>query len=295
MKTFLKILAISASLALSGCGIGVCASSAACSGVASSWLSVAGRSGKNIITWPAAAGATSYNLYWSTSSTVTKYSNKISGLTSTSYAHAGLTDGVPYYYAVAPVSDIAEGYLSQQGSAAPSTNFFSLPQQAPGYVDYPYALTRAVFADDTGLYVATSGGGLGISTDGGVSFSARTTFSGLGNNVVYGVYTTGTAIYAATIGGLSISTDGGTSFSNKTTAQGLGNNLVNGVYATSSAIYAATNGGLSISTDGGTSFSNKTTAQGLGSNTVRSVYVTSSAIYAAAASMSDGGLSAQDL
>ena len=55
------------------------------------------------------------------------------------------------------------------------------------------------------------------------------TGSGLANNIVRGVYTTGSTIYAATGGGLSISTDSGASWTNRTTANGLGNNNVRGV------------------------------------------------------------------
>ena len=81
----------------------------------------------------------------------------------------------------------------------------------------------------------------------GLSFTNYTTANGLGNNLVYGVYDSGSSIYAATIGGgLSISTNGGTSFTNYTTTNGLGSNTLFGVYASGSSIYAATEGGLSI-------------------------------------------------
>ena len=110
----------------------------------------------------------------------------------------------------------------------------------------------------------------------------------MGNNLVYGVYASGSTVYAATSGGLSISTDGGSSFTNKTTTNGLGANSVNGVYVSGSTVYAATGvGGLSISTDGGASFTNYTTTNGLGSNIVYGVYATDSKIYAA----TSGGLS----
>ncbi len=80
-----------------------------------------------------------------------------------------------------------------------------------------------------------------------LTFTNKTTADGLGSNVVYGVYASGTTVYAATFGGLSISTDGGATFTNKTTADGLGNNSVRGVYASGTTVYAATNGGLSSS------------------------------------------------
>ena len=81
----------------------------------------------------------------------------------------------------------------------------------------------------------------------GLTFTNYTISSGLGNNIVNGVYASGSNIYAATRGGLSISTNGGSSFTNYTTANGLGDDIVIGVYASGSSIYAATVGGLSIS------------------------------------------------
>ena len=126
------------------------------------------------------------------------------------------------------------------------------------------------------VYAATDGGGLSISTDGGATFTNKTTANGLGDNLVPGVYVVGSNVYAATYGGLSISTDGGATFTNKTT------DIVYGVYAVGSNIYAATeNSGLSISTDGGTTFTYRTTSDGLGDNLVFGVYVDGSNVYAA--------------
>jgi hypothetical protein len=48
---------------------------------------------------------------------------------------------------------------------------------------------------------------LSISTDGGATFTNKTTTDGLGDNRVYGVYVDGSNVYAGTDGGLSISTD----------------------------------------------------------------------------------------
>ena len=102
-----------------------------------------------------------------------------------------------------------------------------------------------VYASGSTVYAAT-GGGLSISTNGGVTFTNKTTENGLGYDIVIGVYASGSTVYAATVGGLSISTDGGGTFTNKTTANGLGDNWVRGVYASGSTVYAATSGGLSI-------------------------------------------------
>ena len=107
---------------------------------------------------------------------------------------------------------------------------------------------NGVYASRNTIYVATSFGGLNISTDGGSHWTHSTTNNGLGSNTVYGVYANGSTVYAATFGGgLSISGNGGTSWTTYTTANGLGDNRVNGVFVSGDTIYAATASGLSIS------------------------------------------------
>ena len=112
-----------------------------------------------------------------------------------------------------------------------------------------------LYAIGNTVYAATQFG-LGISTDGGTTFTnRRTNNSGLLSDALYAVYAIAGAngapntIYVATEGGgLSISTNGGTTFTNYTTANsGLGDDLVRGVYAVGGTVYAATHGGgLSI-------------------------------------------------
>jgi hypothetical protein len=108
---------------------------------------------------------------------------------------------------------------------------------------------NGVFAMGSTVYAATNGGGLSISTDGGATFTNRTSGpspgNGLGSNVVTGVYAVGSTVYAATSDGVSISTDGGATFTNSTS--GLGSNIVIGVFAVGSTVYAATSNGLAIS------------------------------------------------
>jgi hypothetical protein len=89
---------------------------------------------------------------------------------------------------------------------------------------------------------------LSISTDGGATFTNRTTANGLGDNYVRKVYVFGSRIYAATNGGVSISTDGGATFRNFSTANGLGSNIVLSAYVVGSKVFVGTDGGgLSIS------------------------------------------------
>ncbi|WP_119345023.1 WD40/YVTN/BNR-like repeat-containing protein [Facilibium subflavum] len=119
--------------------------------------------------------------------------------------------------------------------------------------DFTNAPVEDVYILDSIIYTATNGGGLLISKDGGESWYAqRSLINGFsGSDNVYGVFASGSNVYAATYGGLSISVDGGENWTNKTTFNGMGSNFVNGVFASGDTIYAATFNGLSVSLDHG--------------------------------------------
>jgi len=72
------------------------------------------------LSWASVTGATTYNLYWSTSLGVTAASTKISNVASV-YTHTPLTGGTTYYYKLAAVKNGVEGALSNEVSAAPYT------------------------------------------------------------------------------------------------------------------------------------------------------------------------------
>jgi|GEM_PF-3508740 len=76
--------------------------------------------GKNTISWSSVSGANSYNLYYSTSSGVSKTNGtKISGVSSP-YSHSGLSNGITYYYVVTAVSiSGTESFSSPQKSGSP--------------------------------------------------------------------------------------------------------------------------------------------------------------------------------
>lgn len=70
------------------------------------------------ISWPAVSAATSYNIYWSTTSGVTKANGtKITAATSP-YVQSGLADGTTYYYVVTAVNSAGESAASAQATAA---------------------------------------------------------------------------------------------------------------------------------------------------------------------------------
>lgn len=92
--------------------------------------------GQVILNWAASTGAISYNIYWSTTSEVTKTDNteissdnkvtktngtKISSVTSP-YTHTGRTNGTTYFYVVTVVNSHGESVESVQVSAVPKAS-----------------------------------------------------------------------------------------------------------------------------------------------------------------------------
>ncbi len=75
-----------------------------------------------VITWNASTGAASYNIYWSTISSVTTTSGtKIPDITTTTYTHSSLTNGTRYYYVVTAQNSFGESAASAEVFATPST------------------------------------------------------------------------------------------------------------------------------------------------------------------------------
>jgi phage baseplate assembly protein gpV len=70
------------------------------------------------LNWNAVAGATSYNLYRGTSNNG-PYPTVFSGLVTTNYSDADVTNGVTYFYVVTAVASVVESADSIQASAAP--------------------------------------------------------------------------------------------------------------------------------------------------------------------------------
>lgn len=74
------------------------------------------------ISWSAAVGATSYNMYWSTSSNISsRNGTKIENVKSP-YSHLGLDEDTTYYYVVTSVN----GYGESEDSAAASVTIVNL-------------------------------------------------------------------------------------------------------------------------------------------------------------------------
>lgn len=76
--------------------------------------------GQATIVWTAVSGATSYNIYWSTTANVTPANGtKISGMVSP-YTSMGLNNGTTYYAVVTAVNANGESPASSQVSATPT-------------------------------------------------------------------------------------------------------------------------------------------------------------------------------
>ncbi|HEY6096384.1 MAG TPA: fibronectin type III domain-containing protein [Gallionellaceae bacterium] len=73
---------------------------------------------KNTISWSPVMGATSYNLYWSTTSGAGASATKIANVVSP-YVHTALTNGVTYYYSVTALSAAGESAHSGEIGATP--------------------------------------------------------------------------------------------------------------------------------------------------------------------------------
>lgn len=87
--------------------------------------SVTPGSGQNTLVWTSVSGATAYNIYWSTSTPVTKISgDKLAGVTSP-YDHTGLGSGITYYYVVTAEDDIEESDESNELNGTPGVGFGS--------------------------------------------------------------------------------------------------------------------------------------------------------------------------
>jgi len=90
-------------------------------------VSVTGDDGFNIVQWASVNDATSYNLYWSTGTGVTKSNgNKISNVISPS-RHAGLVNSIPYFYVVTAIN--------ANGESSDSIQITTSPENAAGTTD----------------------------------------------------------------------------------------------------------------------------------------------------------------
>lgn len=84
-------------------------------------LSATAGAGSVSLSWNASSGATSYNLYRSTTAGGEGSTAYVSGLTGTAYTDTGVAGGTTYYYKVAAVNTAGTSAQSSEASATPSS------------------------------------------------------------------------------------------------------------------------------------------------------------------------------
>jgi fibronectin type 3 domain-containing protein len=161
---------------------------------APSGVTVTGGTGQATVSWPAVSGATSYNLYWSsTSGVTTSAGTKITAATSP-YIHTGLANSASYYYIVTAVNSAGESAASAQAfattNAAPPTP--TVPAAPAGVT--ATGGTRQVTVAWTAAAGATSYN-IYWSTTSGVTKTSGTKITGVTSPAVHGSLTDGTTYY----------------------------------------------------------------------------------------------------
>jgi hypothetical protein len=158
-------------------------------------VSTTSGNGSATLTWNAVTGATSYNVYWSTTTGVTTANGtKITGATSP-YAHSGLTNGTTYYYIVTAVNSYGESTPSTQVSAAP-VGTGSVPAAPTGLTATPgngqVSLTWNTVTGATSYYLYHSESSNITTANGykvGTYYSGSALFSGVNGVTEYFIVT----------------------------------------------------------------------------------------------------------
>ena len=97
------------------------------------------------IRWKAVSGATSYNIYWSTTPGVTvENGTKIPDIAENSYRHTKLANGTTYYYIVTANQAVGESKPSAEASVRPTEmtkiSVYNAASVMTGYATYKYNL-----------------------------------------------------------------------------------------------------------------------------------------------------------
>jgi hypothetical protein len=123
-------------------------------------------------------------------------------------------------------------------------------------ISTPFEDLTSTFATEAAIYVGSTTNGLGISYDGGKTFSVKTMNDGLASPKVNSIVGNSSKIFVGTDAGISISADNGTSFINRTVTNGLGGDSIDRLLFVDNKLYAVSGKNLSISGDEGSTFTN---------------------------------------
>jgi fibronectin type 3 domain-containing protein len=138
-------------------------------------LSATGGDNRVTLAWPAVSGATSYNIYYSTTSGAGTGGTKIAGVTSP-YVQTGLSAGTTYFYVVTAQNAVGESGASDQAGAATNAPPPALPAAPTGMTATGGAnqvtLSWSAVAGATAYNIywsTTAGSGIGGTKIGGAS------------------------------------------------------------------------------------------------------------------------------
>ncbi|GFE58581.1 fibronectin type III domain-containing protein [Geobacter sp. AOG1] len=143
------------------------------------------------VSWNGVSGATSYNIYWSTTAGVTPATGtKIANATSP-YVQTGLTAGTTYYYVVTAVNSV--------GESAPSAQVSAIPTSAPTVPAAPIGVSAVGGANQVTVSWAAVAGATSYniywSTTSGVTPATGTKITGAASPYVQTGLTAATAYY----------------------------------------------------------------------------------------------------
>lgn len=134
--------------------------------VAPAGLTAVGGADRVTISWNSVSNATSYNIYYSTSTGVTTSTGTKISATASPYVHTGLNAGTTYYYVVTAVNSAGESSASAQVSASTSVTppLPSVPaapanvQATGGTKQVAVSWSPVAGADSYNIYYATASG-----------------------------------------------------------------------------------------------------------------------------------------
>jgi fibronectin type 3 domain-containing protein len=158
------------------------------------------------LSWTAADGNTSYNIYRGTTAGGESTTAIATGIATASYTDSGLTNGTTYYYEVASVNASGTSGMSNEASAtpkAPVSPTFTLSATTPGAISAGSSATSTVTVSTTTGYVGAVTIGCAVTASpAGASLlptcSASSSTVTLGSGV-----TTGTELVTITTTGFS--------------------------------------------------------------------------------------------
>jgi len=95
-------------------------------------VSATGGTNQATITWPAVAGASSYNIYWSSTPGVTKTSGTKVAAATSPYVKTALSAGTTYYFIVTAANSVGESAASTQVTATTAAPPLAVPAAPTG-------------------------------------------------------------------------------------------------------------------------------------------------------------------